>query len=203
MSYVLEEKTLSSGRRVIISQDDYPENPRVWDNFTKMICFHRKYDLGDSHSYNADDYSGWEEMEDAIVEKEKPLIIEPLYMYDHSGITIATTPFGCRWDSGQVGFVMVTPKSLDEYGLVMKDDETYDDYLTRLQKRLEDDVRVYDDYVRGDVYAYMIEDEEGDVVHSCGGFYGDDFHKSGLIEYLSDDLTEEELAEFVKDSTYA
>ena len=29
----------------------------------------------------------------------------PLYLYDHSGITMNTTGFSCPWDSGQVGWI--------------------------------------------------------------------------------------------------
>jgi hypothetical protein len=82
-----------------------------------MICFHRGYDLGDKHNYNADDYNSWGEIEKAIIKEENPAVILPLYMYDHSGISISTSPFGCRWDSGQIGFVLVSKKqALEEFG---------------------------------------------------------------------------------------
>ena len=29
-------------------------------------------------------------------------IVQPLYLYDHGGITMNTTGFSCSWDSGQV-----------------------------------------------------------------------------------------------------
>ena len=32
----------------------------------------------------------------------------PCYIYDHSGITISTGSFGCRWDNGQFGYIMIT-----------------------------------------------------------------------------------------------
>lgn len=31
--------------------------------------------------------------------------ILPLYLYDHSGLTMNTSGFSCRWDSGQVGWI--------------------------------------------------------------------------------------------------
>lgn len=30
---------------------------------------------------------------------------EPLFMYDHSGISISTSPFSCQWDSGRIGMI--------------------------------------------------------------------------------------------------
>lgn len=32
-------------------------------------------------------------------------VMLPIYLYDHSGITISTSAFSCRWDSGLVGFI--------------------------------------------------------------------------------------------------
>lgn len=42
------------------------------------------------------------------------LIVLPLHLYDHSGITMSTGGFSCPWDSGQVGYIYVTPKALEE-----------------------------------------------------------------------------------------
>ena len=36
--------------------------------------------------------------------KSKVAIL-PLYLYDHSGLTMSTNDFGDRWDSGCVGFI--------------------------------------------------------------------------------------------------
>lgn len=186
---------------MIINHDDFAEDPREWDNLTTMICFHNRYDLGDKHNYSADDYSGWDAMEEAIMRDEKPLVIKPLYMYDHSGITISTEPFGCRWDSGQIGFVFITQKNLDSYGLVIGGEETWQGYLERLTLRLENEVKIYDSYIAGDTFSYTIEDENGKVVDSTGGFYGD-MKESGLLEYLLEHLTPEEVGEFMDEASY-
>jgi hypothetical protein len=87
------------GYTIEIYQDDCGESPREWDNLGEMICFHKRYDLGDRHSYTvhqANELAGKREM-----------IVVPLYLYDHSGITMSTSPFSCPWDSGQVGYIWV------------------------------------------------------------------------------------------------
>jgi hypothetical protein len=33
-------------------------------------------------------------------------VVLPVYIYDHSGITLNTTGFSCPWDSGQVGWIV-------------------------------------------------------------------------------------------------
>jgi hypothetical protein len=93
---------LSKKRTLKVFQMEDPFSPREDSNLTRMICFHNGYDLGDQSpelEYSSDNYNNFEELEADIVDREKPLVILPLYMYDHSGITISTTPFTCAWDS--------------------------------------------------------------------------------------------------------
>jgi len=97
-------------------QEDSPECPRSWDNLGTMVCFHNRYNLGDKHDYNSNDYNGWDEMEKDIIKRENVGVILPLYLYDHSGITMNTTGFSCRFDSGQVGFIFVNEKKCKEMG---------------------------------------------------------------------------------------
>lgn len=108
-TFVKQFKTIKD-EQIKISTRQQPDSPRSWDNLGTMICFHRRYDLGDKHSYSSDDYSSWEEMKKAIIKEENPAVILPLYMYEHSGISISTSPFSCPWDSGQIGFVLVSKK---------------------------------------------------------------------------------------------
>lgn len=41
----------------------------------------------------------------SLVEQMDGMVILPLYLYDHSGITMNTCGFSCPWDSGQVGWI--------------------------------------------------------------------------------------------------
>ena len=105
------EKTIDKYKIEVIHDTD-PFDPREDDNLGTMICFHGSYNLGDKHDYNHQDYNGWDEMKEAIIKNEDVGVILPLYLYDHSGITIATTPFSCRWDSGQVGFIIISKEKM-------------------------------------------------------------------------------------------
>jgi hypothetical protein len=171
--------------RLKVVHDSSPESPRSWDNLGTMICFHNRYDLGDNHNYNSDDYSGWEEMKQAIIKKENPAVILPLYMYDHSGISISTSPFSCRWDSGQIGFILVSKKkALEEFGGKIVTAKLKE----RLEKILEGEVETYTQYVEGEVYGFVIEDEDGEHIDSCYGFYGRDFATNGMLDYIDHEL---------------
>jgi hypothetical protein len=159
-----------------------------------MVCFHRRYDLGDKHDYNHNDYDSWEEMEKDIIKREDVAVILPLSLYDHSGISMSVGSPTDRWDSGYVGFIFISKaKALKEYGgkIVTKK------LKERLVTYLTNEVETYNQYLRGEVYCYEVEkavemvklsredfnngrfedveDEiEWEFEDSCSGFYGDD-----------------------------
>jgi hypothetical protein len=156
-----------------------PESPRDWDNFGTMVCFHRRYNLGDKHNYNGSNYGGWEEQRKDIEKNENVCVILPLYLYDHSGITIKTSPFGCSWDSGQVGWIFISKdKVKKEFNLKRISKEVKE----RAEKILESEVLTYDQYLTGDIYGYEISKvtecelghEHKESLESCWGFYGED-----------------------------
>jgi len=54
-----------------------------------------------------------------LLEQSGKFVILPLYLYDHSGITMNTTGFSCPWDSGQVGWIYADADCIKkEYGKV-------------------------------------------------------------------------------------
>ncbi len=184
------------GHNIEIHTDDDPMNPRTeWDNLGKMVCFHNRYNLGDEHGHDdVDDFmlhlveevsDEYPEIFDKLEENyddgyergrnltqtivENHYYILPLYLYDHSGITISTGEFSCPWDSGQVGWIYVSKKEAEKQG--------WDDPAKRAIKYLGSEVTVYDQYLTGEVYGYMTEattDNGADYQGSCWGFFGDD-----------------------------
>ncbi|HUX02457.1 MAG TPA: hypothetical protein VMY35_15960, partial [Phycisphaerae bacterium] len=40
---------------------------------------------------------------------------------------------------------------------------------------LRAEVSTYDDYLTGQVFGYVVEDEDGNDLDSCWGFYGEDY----------------------------
>jgi hypothetical protein len=166
-----------------ILQDESPESPREWDNLGTMICFHRRYNLGDKHNFSV------EEAQDMT--KGKDIISLPLYLYDHSGITMSTSPFSCRWDSGCVGFIYVTKEQVrKEYGVK----RITKDIVDKVTKVLQGEVKTYDQYLTGDVYGYRISKvevcdkgcEHKEEVHSCWGYYGEESvneEGNSMLEY--------------------
>jgi hypothetical protein len=99
----------------------------------------------------------------------------PLYLYDHSRITISHGSFGCPWDSGQVGWHYITKKTLqDEWG---GDEALAERYM---RATLEE----YDQYLRGNCWGFNIEGPGVD--DSCWGFIGDELEKIGMFDYVEE-----------------
>lgn len=195
------EKRISNYLIEVI-QDESPESPREWDNLGKMICFHSRYNLGDKHDYRSGDYSGWDEQRKDIEKKENACVILPLYLYDHSGITMKTSPFGCNWDSGQVGWIVVSKEQVrKEYNVKRINKEL----IEKVTKVLEGEVETYDQYLTGEIYGYKIfkvtecdfGHEHKEEVDSCWGFYGEDecmTEAEGIVvHYLTKVLVQEEM----------
>ena len=166
-----ETKTIGKYRIDIIPDTD-PESPRQWDNLGTMVCFHGGYNLGDEHNYKQGDYCGWNELENDIIRNEDVGVILPLYLYDHSGITMNTTGFHCPWDSGQVGFIFISKEKMRKeysYKRISKK------LIGRIAGYLRSEVETYDQYLTGDVYGYRITNTETDEeVDACWGYYGSD-----------------------------
>lgn len=157
--------------------DEYPENPRDNDNLAKLVCSHDKYKLGDKQVVDADDYfeefsglymNDFEDLKDFYVKAkeliESKYVVLPLYLYDHSGITMSTKPFSCMWDSGQVGFALI------EIEKFRKDFQVEHINREEVEKYIRQEVETYDTYLRGNVLAYKITNSEGEE-EIGGGYY--------------------------------
>ena len=164
-TYVYKQQKV--GKYIVkVVQDDNPIDPREeWDNLCTMVCFHRNYRLGDKHNHTP------ETIADMLKWNRKTIFYRPLYLYDHSGITISTAPFSCRWDSGQVGWIYVErDKFLKEFGFKKMTKKAKE----RLEELFVGETKVYDDYLTGNVYGFVVEEPESEAcVSSCWGFFGE------------------------------
>jgi len=184
---VIKSLDLKDGSVLEICHDSNPESPREWDNLGVMAVFHNRYDFGDKVEFTSNDFGSWDEMEAGIKKRYKPIAILPIYMYDHSGITINTTGYSCQFDSGQIGFIFTTQKKLDEMGLTINNDESWPEFVQRMEKYLVGEVETMDQYVSGEVYGFVIKDQYGNQTDSCWGFYGDDPKVNGILDHVDQD----------------
>ena len=207
-----------------VIQDEYPDDPRNWSNVCTMVCWHRRYKLGDDHSFESPDEfmqhlyldvigKHWcdehesDDWQDVYKELQNTdlVLIKQINLYDHSGITISTSsgyPYNDRWDSCCVGFIYVTKKTIfKECGGI-----TEENWKDRADEYLEGEVQTYDQYLRGDIYGYVLtkkvihqekcphcrevirEYEDEEELYSCWGFYGDCLEENGILDDVGTDL---------------
>lgn len=169
--------------RLTIFREDDPENPREWsDSMGTMACSHSRYNLGDDKA-SIDD----------VPHNDDTAVILPLYLYDHSGITMSTKPFSCPWDSGQVGYIYTTMDNAKKW-------LGTDVSVERIIEVLKSEVETYDTYLCGDIYGYHVEEGVGcshcgnmewESIDSCGMFFGYNHEASGLIDAIKDDIGED------------
>lgn len=153
----------------------------------------------------------------------------PLWLYDHSGITMScgtrSYPYNDRWDSGAVGWIVAlksiimkevgTEYVLDENGARIKVEHPHKNgsstwsYKTRpltdetwKQRAIEimkNDVKIYDQYLTGNVYGFTLydaepveEEEELDWEESdsCWGFYGENILENGICDHVGSGILE-------------
>jgi len=234
---------------LFVVDDAAPINPREdRDNFGKMVCWHKRHNLGDEHGYDGPDeflvdlcnetvpqreifqmvtdnkfknirfefdekdkepyhiktysdfFNKWYleaaydvpllEVENEIVDTALQFlkiselldilrgynVILPLYLYDHSGLTMNTVGYSCPWDSGQVGWIYATYDDIrNEYGSLD---------IARAENMLRAEVEEYDYYLTGQCYGFKLYEGDNEI-ESIWGFYGDmsDVSKN-IKEYL-------------------
>lgn len=200
-----------------IIRDEDPTNCRDdWDNLCDMYIWRRGYNL-------ADDTNGkdmWDildglmykylpetETED-MSERDMMLALQskandkvkiyPIWVYEHSGITISMAggyPYNDRWDGGVSGVIIAERKRIEEAGCEWS--KAYD--------IANDEVEYYDMYLVGDVYGYITDkylgdDEWDENVDSCWGFYsrkwGEELAEEILGELISETEAKELCAEY-------
>ena len=151
--------------KVHIFSDFDAQDPRKdFDTPTIMVCFHRHYDLGnDDHGYTLDDNLPQQLFDD----HGQGSIVIPLYLLDHSGLRMrAGRGFSdCdpgHWDSGQAGWIICPEQAITD---------EWEGDRDRAQGYLYTEVAVYDAWLVGFVYGYVVENRFGEHVDSCWGFF--------------------------------
>lgn len=169
-------------KKAYVVIDEEPENPREFDNDGVMVCFHKRYLLGDSgHGLDPKNFSGWDALEAYLRKWKGAKTILPLYLYDHSGLRMKVGSFSgllpqghAEFDSGQVGFIYSVKRG------------------KKIEARLRAEVEEYDHYLSGQVYRFKVVEEtrcDLDELHieevdSCGGYFSFTDAKEAAINAL-------------------
>ncbi len=157
------------GDRIVeICYDEDPQDPREWDNISLLVCFHKRHSLGDKHELDSSDFDGWEAIESHLREEHKPRAIFPVFMHEHSGRALSLGDFGDQWDSGQIGFAVVTAESIAK---VWGEEPLTDE---RIREIVLSELKVYEDFLNGTVFEFC--EKSGEETKSLiAGYFGLDF----------------------------
>ena len=199
--------------RYRIERDEDPINPRedyVNASLCDMYIWWDGYSLGDNEGYGSpydalakliEKYLPDVDYEDMTTNKMRMTLqskaadkvkIYPIFVYEHSGITISMSndyPYNDRWDAGCGGFIVAEKEAFDRC-------ECNWDMAYEIA---EAEVEEYDMYLCGECYGWIEDVYEGDGEwdeheDSCWGYLSRKRGKE-LAEYILGELITEEEAE--------
>lgn len=155
------------GYKINIYQDDDPLDPAEWaDGSGFLVHYHRDCKI-ENRYVTREEISDWYNGDNSL---EKKYWIFPVSSYIHSGVVLSLGSGrnfpDQRWDVSHVGAV-----------LIKRDRKLRKE---KARKWAEGIVEEWNQYLWGEIYGYMIEDEEGEEEGGCWGFYGN-YNDSGLI----------------------
>lgn len=192
--------TEKNGYILKVKAGGYPaDNPRyTYDNLGTIVTKHKRYAIGEKEAINTEKYNNWVEwLEGELVPAMGEVICLPIYLYDHSMVSISTESFvgrtvHARWDSGQIGWIYTTKKkAISEYP-----EENYEQVELLVKEVLEKEVEIYDKWQRVTPLSISIYDvthceicdhTNEQLIFSQGGFY----NIEEIEQELSDGLAEE------------
>lgn len=189
-----------------IHNDENADDPRKNnDHLDHMICWHRRYNIGDDHNYEVPydclialckqfvpDFEEDHQSFDHLFGLLKPYIIMlPIMLYDHSGLTISTSnvyPYNDKWDGGQIGWIWMDKETAEKLTEAGKDK----DWRTAAINYLTASINEYDTYLRGEIYGYKLykrgENNALEEIDNCWGFYGNDILNNGMMDMIDASL---------------
>lgn len=92
----------------------------------------------------------------------------------HGYETLLTSSAGHRQGDYAEMLLVATPQYLETTGIQPE----------HVQEALRQDAKTWSQWAWGDVYSATIEDDDGQVLESCAGFYGYDREESGLADFV-------------------
>ena len=148
------ESGLNKEKLVKVVVDEYPEDTfNEWYNLGHIVGFHRRYRFGNKKDQEM--FKTPEDFEEFRKENKGNITVYPLFMYEHSCIVLKLTPFNCRWDSGQLGYVYVLHSEAREcYGKKRLRKKLW----SKIKKHVEQELKDYSHYINGEVYRLEVYD---------------------------------------------
>jgi hypothetical protein len=148
-------KELYKGFEIEVCQDQYCNNsPRDWSTLGIIAIVQNRY-------FECSETVTQETVNDIL--NDPDLISLPVYAHIHSNVSLSTSDFSDRFDSGMAGVIYVSKHAAKkEFGDIFSEEI--------ILSNLKSEVNTYSMWLSGDVLGYTIK-LNGDVIDSCWGFY--------------------------------
>lgn len=164
-----------------IEYDDVADSPRSWDNLGQ-ICVSNRCRYCENEYEDTDTLTWYKESDDLKTLERRGYIVLPLSYYDHSAVSIYIGGKCDAWDSGRLGWYIVSKDKIrKEYGVKH--------IMPKLREKvieiMESEVKTFNHYINGEVYSFTLKHNDEEV-DSCGGFYENDNVYDGFIEDMYD-----------------
>lgn len=172
-----------------IDYDESIDSPRDWDNLGQ-ICVSKRCTYCNNEYKDADSLTWCDETSDLRTLERRGFIVLPLSYYDHSAVRIYIGNKCDPWDSGRLGWYIVSKEKVrKEYGAKRIGKRLRE----KVEQILENEVETFNHYINGEVYSFTLY-HNGEEVDSCGGFYDSDNEHNGFIrdmyEYFPKEFTD-------------
>lgn len=135
------------------------DNPRYYNtNLGTMWFHHGRYELGDPNSKSV------EETIEFMRDNSRNIMFQPVYMMDHSGLTLATQPFGGIYgyfDSGQIGFIWASKIDIRNWFGVRHVTKSI---RNKVKQRFAAELKAYEAYLNG--YEETESDDVQELIYN-------------------------------------
>ena len=182
--------------------DEWVENPREFcEHFTKFYTWLRRHSSPDHVGVSFGDWLDENGFKDggspsSVIASmaKKGYVALAVYKYEHSGVSYSATvvgnnPYSDPWDSGFAGFIYASREDIrKEYGVKRLSKTVLENFYDLCKAEVEE----YSYWANGECYCYTLLDEDGGVIDSISGYYGDsEENDSSALENLGVVLFEE------------
>lgn len=172
--------------KIEIETDSDSDNPRDWSNLGEFCVSNYSRYIRNESEIEIESESDFKAL-------EKTHIILPVSVYDHSGVSIYIGSPCDRWDSGQIGWYIVSKEKIKQNFNVKRISQKL---KSRVIEYLENEVETFNKWVNNEVYSFTLY-HNGEEEDSCGGFYDiDDIYEYLPSEYR-DSFSVEEMKQHI------
>lgn len=158
------------GLTLEVHYDAFPIDPREYDAVGQLALKHPRYYLANETDIHIDSIDNIQQLFDEIRRRYNVRMITGVQLYDHGGVELtlcSPDDYIGNWDTCLVGVAFI-----DNDNPILKEYDKYTD--EEIRNIVNEELEMYTQYLNGEVYSYVVEDSDGNVIDSCAGFYNMD-----------------------------